>query len=373
MDRYDVLRAALRVVLSNVSGGLREAGQGRRVEVGLMALHADDCGGSGPLFAPDFESNPASGCSQGAYILQGFTDISEPANLSRLLFALAALPDPGRQAPWMTAPWRGHPYKIRDVYLELYRYLTGGAVFNGFLGTRDYGSRLSGNLYHTNLGDVKNDVLLDLHSFHAPGEPFLMLGPQDNTGTLEPFAHAAREQALALRLGPRRIVEGWLETYADGVRRRLARTPAQDRAGLLSTDPRYGVGTTEYMRSQGGYALTLECGQHQDPAAPEVAWRAIHRTLAHLRLIDAPAPEPVARPQLLRLAMVVDKHHADDRFVKTWSSYDPVARGETIGMRHDGTPVQAKDDGFIVFPNAGASAGNEWFYFAQPGTRDLGT
>ena len=162
VDRYDVLRAALRVVLSNVSGGLREAGQGRRVEVGLMALHADDCGGSGPLFAPDFESNPASGCSQGAYILQGFTDISEPANLSRLLFALAALPDPGRQAPWMTAPWRGHPYKIRDVYLELYRYLTGGAVFNGFLGTRDYGSRLSGNLYHTNLGDVKNDVLLDL-------------------------------------------------------------------------------------------------------------------------------------------------------------------------------------------------------------------
>ncbi|MCB1999455.1 MAG: succinylglutamate desuccinylase/aspartoacylase family protein, partial [Rhodoferax sp.] len=188
---------------------------------------------------------------------------------------------------------------------------------------------------------AEHDVLLDLHSFHAPGEPFLMLGPQDNTGTLEPFAHAAREQALALRLGPRRIVEGWLETYADGVRRRLARTPAQDRAGLLSTDPRYGVGTTEYMRSQGGYALTLECGQHQDPAAPEVAWRAIHRTLAHLRLIDAPAPEPVARPQLLRLAMVVDKHHADDRFVKTWSSYDPVARGETIGMRHDGTPVQA--------------------------------
>ncbi|MCB2004122.1 MAG: succinylglutamate desuccinylase/aspartoacylase family protein [Rhodoferax sp.] len=220
---------------------------------------------------------------------------------------------------------------------------------------------------------AEHDVLLDLHSFHAPGEPFLMLGPQDNTGTLEPFAHAAREQALALRLGPRRIVEGWLETYADGVRRRLARTPAQDRAGLLSTDPRYGVGTTEYMRSQGGYALTLECGQHQDPAAPEVAWRAIHRTLAHLRLIDAPAPEPVARPQLLRLAMVVDKHHADDRFVKTWSSYDPVARGETIGMRHDGTPVQAQDDGFIVFPNAGASAGNEWFYFAQPGTRDLGT
>lgn len=219
---------------------------------------------------------------------------------------------------------------------------------------------------------AEHDVLLDLHSFHSPGEPFVMLGPQDNTGTLEPFAHAASEQALALRLGPRRIVEGWLSTYAEGVRRRLARTPTQDRAGLLSTDPRYGVGTTEYMRSQGGYALTLECGQHADPAAPEVAWRAIHRTLAHLQLIAATAPEPVASAQLLRLTTVIDKHHADDRFVRTWSSYDPVRQGETIGMRHDGTPVQAAQDGFIVFPNPGASTGNEWFYFAQAGSRDLG-
>lgn len=37
------------------------------------------------------------------------------------------------------------------------------------------------------------------------------------------------------------------------------------------------VGTTEYMRSTGGYALTLECGQHDDPQAPEVAYCAIHR------------------------------------------------------------------------------------------------
>ncbi|MCP5264019.1 MAG: succinylglutamate desuccinylase/aspartoacylase family protein [Rhodoferax sp.] len=219
---------------------------------------------------------------------------------------------------------------------------------------------------------AEHDVLLDLHSFQSPGEPFVMLGPQDNTGTLEPFAHAAREQALALRLGPRRIVEGWLATYADGVRRRLARTPAQDRAGLLSTDPRYGVGTTETMRSQGGFALTLECGQHQDPAAPEVAWRAIHRTLAQLQMIDAPAPEPVTRPQLLRLTMVIDKLHADDRFSRAWASYDPVREGETIGQRHDGTLVQADRDGFIVFPNPGATPGNEWFYFAQASTRDLG-
>ena len=219
---------------------------------------------------------------------------------------------------------------------------------------------------------AQHDVLLDLHSFHSAGEPFLMLGPQNNDGPLEPFALATDEQALALRLGPRRIVDGWLNTYADGVRRRLARTQPNDRASLLSTDPRYGVGTTEYMRSQGGYALTLECGQHSDPAAPQVAWNAIHRTLAHLGMIDAPAPPVIAQPQLLQLTTVIDKHHADDRFSREWRSYDPVRRGETIGLRHDGTAVHAEADGYIVFPNAAATAGNEWFYFALPGTRELG-
>lgn len=217
-----------------------------------------------------------------------------------------------------------------------------------------------------------HDVLLDLHSFQSAGEPFVMLGPQDNTGTLEPFAHAAREQALALRLGPRRIVEGWLDTYATGVQRRLARTAPTERAQLLSTDPRYGVGTTEYMRSTGGYALTLECGQHHDPQAPEVAWRAIRHTLAHLQMVDAPPPDATTGIEFLRLTEVVDRLHAGDTFSRPWSSYDPVRAGEPIATRHDGTPVLAPQHGFIVFPNAAAAPGNEWFYFAQPSQRRLG-
>ena len=218
---------------------------------------------------------------------------------------------------------------------------------------------------------AEHDVLLDLHSFQSPGEPFVMLGPVDNSGALEPFAHAAQEQALALRLGPRRIVEGWLDTYATGVQRRLARTAPTDRAQLLSTDPRYGVGTTEFMRSTGGYALTLECGQHQDPQAPETGLQAIGRTLAHLQMVDAPAPPVTTGIQFLRLTEVVDKLHAGDSFSRSWSSYDPVTAGQHIGTRHDGAPVVASDSGFIVFPNASAVAGNEWFYFAQASRRNL--
>jgi predicted deacylase len=209
---------------------------------------------------------------------------------------------------------------------------------------------------------AQHDVLLDLHSFRAPGEPFCMVGPRNNDGPLEAFTHEAQERALARRLGVRRFASGWLATYGEGVMRRNAN------AAEAELQMRYGVGTTEYMRSQGGYALTLECGQHDDPAAPDVAYRAIMNTLAFLGLVVAPRPAPIAKEQMDAYAMseVIDKLDPADRFVKTWSSFDRVAEGETIGVRADGTIVRASFDGMILFPDAGAGANQEWFYLSRP-------
>ncbi len=211
---------------------------------------------------------------------------------------------------------------------------------------------------------AQHDALLDLHSFHTAGKPFVMLGPEDNQGTLEPFARSTEETALALRLGVHRFVDGWLDTYAAGVARRLA-----SGASAREADVHYGVGTTEYMRAQGGIALTLECGQHDDPAAPHVAYQAIHNTLAHLGLSAAASPVPVSDTEALRLYQVVDRAHAGDRFVRDWASFDRVQAGETIGTRHDGTSVTADRDGYVVFPNPNALPGQEWFYLAKSGAR----
>jgi predicted deacylase len=213
-----------------------------------------------------------------------------------------------------------------------------------------------------------HDVLLDLHSFRAPGEPFVFLGPPDNTGPIEPFAHAAREEALALRLGVGRAVDGWLTTYAAGIERRRALAAALPDA-TLDLDPAYGIGTTEYMRSVGGWALTLECGRHDDPEAPEVAYRAIVRTLAHLGLSDASDPAPAPAMETLHLSEVVDRADAGDTFAKAWRSFDPVAAGERIGTRADGSAVVAPFAGVIVFPNPSTEAGQEWFYLARASAR----
>jgi uncharacterized protein len=210
-----------------------------------------------------------------------------------------------------------------------------------------------------------HDVLLDLHSFRSPGEPFTMRGPADNDGALEPFAHAAAEGRFAAHLGPTRIVEGWLAAYAQGIARRQAR-------GFGADDhPDYGVGTTEYMRRCGGYAVTLECGQHDDPAAPGVAYRAIRQAVALLGLADLPLAPPAKRFERLKLATVIDRQHEGDRFARTWTSFDALRAGELIATRADGTPVRAERNGRIVFPDPNAAPGHEWFYLAEPSERPL--
>ena len=215
---------------------------------------------------------------------------------------------------------------------------------------------------------AEHDVLLDLHSFRSPGQPFVMRGPADNRGALEPFAHAAAEAQLAAHVGPSRIVEGWMQAYADGVARRKTRglTP-----GAVHEDPSYGVGTTEYVRSQGGYGITLECGQHDDPAGEDVARHAIRQTLALLGLADLPLAPPSRPFECLRLAEVIDRHAEGDRFTKTWTSFDPLAEGELIAVRADGTEVHAPSAGYIVFPDLSALPGHEWFYLAQESQRPL--
>lgn len=213
---------------------------------------------------------------------------------------------------------------------------------------------------------AKHDVLLDLHSTRAQNPAFAMLGPENNTGALQPFAHCEKERALALRLGVRRFVDGWLSTYAKGVARRVLQTAAAGQAlNSLNTDPRYGVGTTEYMRSVGGYSITLECGQHDDPSSPEVGYRAILYTLAHLGITTSTPPAPILEYEALRMYEVHDKNHAADTFSRAWASFDPLRKGDLIGTRHDGTRLLAEDDGCILFPDAKAEPGNEWFYLTK--------
>lgn len=207
-----------------------------------------------------------------------------------------------------------------------------------------------------------HDVLLDIHSFTYPGAPFVFVGPEDNDGPLEPFSRSAEERAFARALGVPTLLTGWLKAYAGAVAEvvRLSN-------GTVDRATAFGVGTTEYMRSQGGMAVTLECGHHEDPEAPEVAHRAILNALAHLGLIAGERPALIPEAPLIRLQKAHIRMDEGDRFEQAWSHLDRVSRGTVLGRYASGDVVRAPTDGYIIFPNPASKRLAEWFYFAKEG------
>ena len=126
-----------------------------------------------------------------------------------------------------------------------------------------------------------------------------------------------------------------------------------------------GVGTTELMRRLGGYAVTLECGQHQDPHNIEVAKRAILGALNHLQLVEPVQHFAPVSPATYRLTEAIIRHSAADHFVKPWKHFDAIKKGEPVAIIDGEGEVKAPNDGDNVFPYTDAKPLTEWLYFAK--------
>ncbi|MSP97181.1 MAG: succinylglutamate desuccinylase [Betaproteobacteria bacterium] len=186
----------------------------------------------------------------------------------------------------------------------------------------------------------RTDVLLDLHSYTSPGGPFIFLEP-----------HNARELAYATSLGVADFAYGWKEAFGSG-------------------NARESQGTTEYARTKGALAVTLECGQHLNADAADIGYRAILLAMAHLEMLDAkclaalrPAGHtPAARQRCVRMKNVYHRA-AGAVFARPWRHFDPVARAEAMATLANGDVLAAPEDGFIVLPKDMAVTGEEWFFF----------
>jgi L,D-peptidoglycan transpeptidase YkuD (ErfK/YbiS/YcfS/YnhG family) len=199
-----------------------------------------------------------------------------------------------------------------------------------------------------------HEVLLDIHSFRSQGEAFVFVGPEDNSGEIEPFQLSRQESEFALRLGPGIIMHGWMPAYS--------RVALERRRRGGEGNPAEGIGTTEYMRSVGGYGVTLECGQHSDPYAVDVATSAILNALGHLGLIDVrPSPAKVEKVIEIVDAMLCDS--AGDRLARDFVTGDAVTSGETIAIRADGSKLTAPSDGYVVFPDRNPRPMDVMYYF----------
>lgn len=107
----------------------------------------------GQTYACDFEDLEAipgeradtPACSNGAYVFVGFLDLlNDPldVNESTLIARLRVLTSNALTQPASLPLGVGataHPYQGKELYLELFQYLTGGPIYNGHLGYFDFG------------------------------------------------------------------------------------------------------------------------------------------------------------------------------------------------------------------------------------------
>ncbi len=186
----------------------------------------------------------------------------------------------------------------------------------------------------------RTGVLLDLHSYTSQGGAFIFLGP-----------HNAEEFAFATALGIPDFVYGWSEAFGSG-----------------DKESKESQGTTEYARSKGALAVTLECGNHLNADAPDIGYRGILRALGHLEMIDPRslaalgAQPPTGGRRCVKMKSVY-RRDAGAEFAKPWKHFDPVAKNEPMAKLAGGETLSAPDDGFIVLPKASAGPGEEWFFF----------
>ncbi|MEI6558379.1 MAG: succinylglutamate desuccinylase/aspartoacylase family protein [Rhodospirillaceae bacterium] len=175
------------------------------------------------------------------------------------------------------------------------------------------------------------DILLDLHSMTNPGEPLALCG---RTG---------RARALALALGfPRWVIAD--SGHAAG--RRLIEFGA-----FARSDAEAGPG--------GKVALLIECGQHWEAAAAEVAFAVSLRLLLHTGLIAPACAAPLmpvleAPTQPVRLVEVTDVVTAEGDgfvFVADYTGMETVPRAGTIIGHDQGRPVRTPhDDCILIMP-----------------------
>ncbi len=170
------------------------------------------------------------------------------------------------------------------------------------------------------------DALLDLHSASRPTPPFAICD-----GTPAGIA-------LAKKTGCR-VTWGW------------------DGPGMLMQHVSIGS-----LVAQGKPALSVECGQHQDPRTAEAAWEIMLHFLGAIGLTDH-EPASVDGAGYALFARVV-KPTLGFQLAKSFESFDVLGAGELLGSG-DGVRISVDREAVLLLPTPNAVRGEDIVYLAQ--------
>lgn len=181
----------------------------------------------------------------------------------------------------------------------------------------------------------RSDVLLDLHSTGAKGPPTVFLD-------FPTKANINFAKATGIDLA----IVGWPKLYKND-------------KGLISHD------TTIYAHGKNKDCILLECGQHKNPDAPNVAEQAIICTLKHYKMIMALRDSISIKPRKLKIIKMSElfvKENKNDSFSRLWKHLEIIKKGDVIGRRNSGKLIVSTGEQVMILPKYNPPVGKEWFY-----------
>lgn len=173
------------------------------------------------------------------------------------------------------------------------------------------------------------DAVLDLHSATAPTPAFAIAS---RVPTSEPFA---------LSLGLEYVTLGW------------------DGPGLLGDQVLLGQLTRRELPG-----VAVECGQHDDPVAAEVAYACTLRTLSYFGIIEGAFPLPHPGVRRLHVRGAVKRPSVSFRFEQPLAGMQPLAAGDVIGQG-DHLVLSVRNPCYAIMPNDAVSVGDDMLYIAE--------
>lgn len=179
------------------------------------------------------------------------------------------------------------------------------------------------------------DVMVDLHSISSfcPA-PFVM---NDFPGP--------KNDELCHSLGGQFVVKEWIEMYKK------------------HKDYIY-CSTQRYVNEIGRVGCLIECGQHEDEGATQIAARAIRNAMKLYGIIPGEIFTPEFKGEIIAQKAFIKRR--EGKMVRAdWHHLMPVKKGDVIAEYDDGEKLAVPDDGMLLLPCHATEVGEEWFYFGQ--------
>ncbi len=126
-------------------------------------------------------------------------------------------------------------------------------------------------------------------------------------------------------------------------------------------DALHPTGTDAYVNQSGGLGICIECGNHNDPSATNIAIEAINKFLIYFNVVEGHTNTNMQR---FVHANWIYRNKENFTLSKNFQEFEKVSEGSIIGL--DGEiEIKAPYDGVILFPHNRTKPDTEAFLFGK--------